>query len=353
MDRSYYLDLAARGLRMPVGAHLVLHERKDAGAVLRDGRLLADVTIETARRFRTPLAVGVMDLTVEKTALVSALGLGREAADTFHFDAAPTPSQCAALASASVFADDPRLRATAESLRCVAREPGLVPVGMCIGPFSLMTKLVADPITPLFLAGTGVTAEEDPEVARVEAVLALALQAVLASVRIQMEAGARLMFVCEPAANSVYLSPRQDRDDGTDAFERYVLAPNRQVRARLVEGGVDLLFHDCGELTPDRIRRLASLDPVILSLGSSVNLWEAAAQVPRTVVLFGNLPSKRFYSDAEITEAEVAGRTRELLERMKAAGHPFILGTECDVLSVPGCEAAIGRKVAAMLNAGT
>jgi hypothetical protein len=35
---------------------------------------------------------------------------------------------------------------------------------------------------------------------------------------------------------------------------------------------------------------------------------------------------------------------------MKKAGHPFIMGTECDVLSVPGHEAIIKRKVDAMIS---
>jgi hypothetical protein len=35
---------------------------------------------------------------------------------------------------------------------------------MAIGPFSLLTKLVADPITANALAGIGVSPEDDPEV---------------------------------------------------------------------------------------------------------------------------------------------------------------------------------------------
>jgi len=35
---------------------------------------------------------------------------------------------------------------------------------MAIGPFSLMTKLMADPIVPIAMAGMGVTGAEDPGV---------------------------------------------------------------------------------------------------------------------------------------------------------------------------------------------
>jgi hypothetical protein len=35
---------------------------------------------------------------------------------------------------------------------------------------------------------------------------------------------------------------------------------------------------------------------------------------------------------------------------MAEVKHSFILGSECDVLSVPGCECTIKAKVAAMLE---
>ena len=43
---------------------------------------------------------------------------------------------------------------------------------------------------------------------------------------------------------------------------------------------------------------------------------------------------------------------RELIEKMREAGHPFILGSECDVLSVPGSEREILAKVDAFMRCG-
>ena len=37
MQPDYYRDLAASGLRMPVGTDLVLHEQPDPEAVMQDG----------------------------------------------------------------------------------------------------------------------------------------------------------------------------------------------------------------------------------------------------------------------------------------------------------------------------
>jgi hypothetical protein len=49
MDRQFYLNLAASGLSMPIGTHLVLHEHSDPGAIVQDGRRLGrEVEIQTS-----------------------------------------------------------------------------------------------------------------------------------------------------------------------------------------------------------------------------------------------------------------------------------------------------------------
>jgi hypothetical protein len=90
--------------------------------------------------------------------------------------------------------------------------------------------------------------------------------------------------------------------------------------------------------------------PAVLSLGSSRRLWEDAAHVPREVVLFGNLPTKHFHSDETLPLDTVRAMTRDLVARMRDTGHPFILGSECDVLHVAGAAETIRRKVDAMLS---
>jgi hypothetical protein len=131
------------------------------------------------------------------------------------------------------------------------------------------------------------------------------------------------------------------------------MEPNRRLAAVMAAHGADLIFHDCGELITEMVRRFATeLRPSILSLGSSRKLWKDAAVVPRDVVLFGNLPTKTFYSDSAMPVEEVIRQTCELSGQMSACEHPHILGSECDVLCVPGAEATIRRKVAAMVNAG-
>lgn len=350
MERAHLLDLARRGLRFPIGADLVLHEQPGHAEILRDGTELGRIVEQAARRYRTPLAFPVMDLMLEKVLLLRALGGIDEAAiPTWHFDEAPDAATCARIVQRLRSAPDPRLCANLGAIRHIATQTDLVPVGMSIGPFSLMSKLLADPITPVYLAGTGLTAADDPEVRLVETVLELATEVVLQVVQAQIEAGAQLVFVAEPAANKVFVSPRQ-LEEGANVFERLPMAANRRVKALLDRHGVGLAFHCCGELVDDMVRAFATLHPVLLSLGSSRDLWHDATLVPDDIVLYGNLPSKQFYSDDLVTAAQVVERGRALRERMAETGHPFILGSECDILSVPGCERQLMAKAMAIVD---
>jgi uroporphyrinogen-III decarboxylase len=347
MSRTIYLDLAAAGLRMPIGTDLVLHEQPDAEAILLDGCRLGRIVECAARRYRTPLAFPLMDLRLEKADLAWRLQIPD--AETWHFPAAPDDAQLRALDETAAAPFAPRNQAHIDAVRYIARETDLVPIGMAIGPFSLMTKLLEDPITPIAMAGMGIAAEDDPGVLAAAGCLEIAEAAVARSVAAQIAAGARAVLICEPAANVVYLSPRQI-EAGSDIFERFVLAPNLRLRDRVAAANADLIFHDCGQLTPAMVREFAHrLHPAILSLGSSRVLWEDAALVPADVVLYGNLPTKSFYSDAAMPVEKVRTLAADLTARMRACGQPHILGSECDVLHVPEAAATIRRKVDAML----
>jgi uroporphyrinogen-III decarboxylase len=343
--REQLLSLAASGLRMPIGTDLVLHEHSDAQAIMLDGERLGKVVETAARRYNTPVAVPLMDLRLEKADLVSAFGIPAVEVDTFHFNEAPEGT----LDPARPFAQ--RNQANIDAVRYIATRTDLLPVGMLIGPFSLTTKLMTDPISAVAMAGGGMTAEEDGSIGILERCLALSEQTVHRSVEAQVRAGAKAVIVCEPAANRVYLSPRQIQS-GSDIFERFVMQPNLRMLSRIRELGAELIFHNCGELTNPMVEQFAQrLHPAMLSLGSSRKLWEDAALVPKDVVLYGNLPTKNFYSDEALPAARVEELTAELLAKMTETGHPYILGSECDVLHVPEAAQKIRNKVELMLRA--
>ncbi|MCX6361809.1 MAG: hypothetical protein NT029_18555 [Armatimonadetes bacterium] len=348
MIRTTYLDLAAAGARLPIGADMVLREQPDPEAVLTDGIRLGAVIEQAARRYRTPLALPLMDLTIEKAELLATQGVDPQSAAGYHYAAAPGGEAIERAASGMSATALTRHAANLGAVRYIAQNTDLTPCGLVIGPFSLMTKLVADPIAAIYMAGLGLTGKDDPEVLLVEQALELAQMAVERSLADQIAAGARLIVIAEPAVNSVYLSPKQLKM-GSDILERFFTRPMKRLRAMLREADVDLFLHDCGELVDPILQALVAMEPHILSLGSSRLLWEDAAKVPDHIVLYGNLPTKRFYAD-DLTEAMVADQSREIVRRIHDTGHPHILGSECDVLSVPGKHAAISGKVTAFME---
>jgi hypothetical protein len=350
-SRSLYLDLAARGLRMPVAADLVLNEEFEPEQVRHNGSALGCVIELAARRWNSPLAISLMDLRLEKLDLLAALGIPTAEAERFHF-AAPLDELVLDTACSDRAAEFcPGSRARDEALSYVASQGDLIPIGMSIGPFSLATRLLADPITAIAMAGTGVEPHLSDDVRLWWQCLRISEAAVARSLRSQLAHGARSILICEPAAGKAFISPRQIKA-GSRLFEQMVMEPNLRLKALLDEAGCSLIFHDCGELTGTMVAAFAHrLHPAVLSLGGSRKLWEDARLVPKDVVLYGNLPSKSFYSDAAMPVKEVARLTRELVANMRACGHPHIVGTECDVLFVPGAQETIRKKVDAMMAA--
>lgn len=333
MTRQFWLDLARRGACFPIATDLDLHEEAEPEAVRADPGRMGAMLARSARRYGIPMAMPLMDLRLDKAALLAPFGWNEQAAETYQFTEIPD-SAPEVMAPAD---------ARAGAIAWLRTNTGLAPVGLAIGPFSLATRLMRDPISAVALAGEGEMG--DPMVRLWEWCLARARAVVRRSLEWQVEAGARTMILCEPAVSSVYLSPRQIKR-GSPIFADYALAPMREVKQLLSESGVSLFLHDCGELTQPVVQAWAAdVHPAVLSLGSSRKLWEDEALVPDDVVMYGNLPSKLFYSDDAMPSEEVARRAAELRERMGAARHPFILGSECDVLHVPDCAERIRRKV--------
>lgn len=348
MDRSFYLELAASGHRAPVAADLVLHEKSDPQAIKHDGARLGAVIAEAARRYDSPLAIPLMDLSVEKQAMLEALQVPAGDIDTYHFGQPPTEDQIEKVKTICNGRSTVRMAANCDATTwIVENHPDLLPIGMSIGPFSLLVKLMEDAIMAVYFTAAGMSDQQEPTVAIARRCLELAEIVITASIRAQIQAGAKAIFVCEPAANVVYLSPHQWE---TGIFQQFVMEPNQRLRQVMREMDCDLILHDCGELTDAMVGELVKLDPAILSLGASRVLWEDARLVPETTVLYGNLPSKQFYSDSIMPRDKVEQLTLELQQKMKQTGRPFILGSECDVLSVQGSETTIKAKVQTMLE---
>lgn len=349
MDRNRFIDLARKDIRVPIGVDMILHKYPDVEAILDNGERMGKILLEAAEFYKSPIVMPHMDLMLEKDHLLALMGVPAADRPAYHFKGCPPADMVAKFKAGITGPLGKRMEARNEAIRHVATHSALVPMGIAIGPFSLMTKLLSDPITPIFLSGSGISGEEDEEVKAVEVCLELALAVVLRAIESQLDAGAKTIVLAEPAANTVYLSPNQI-DQGADIYERFVLTPNMVIRQLIAARGASLIFHDCGELTSSMIKKLNTLHPEVFSFGSPVKLWEAADLVSKDTVLYGNLPSKKFMSDSLITAEQVQEMSRDLAARMRDKGHPFMLGTECDVLCVHEARDVIDRKVHAFLT---
>ena len=107
--------------------------------------------------------------------------MAEEDSDSFHF-AEPIPdADFVRLLSGAGAVLVPGSVARDEALELIAAQDGLMPIGMLIGPFSLVTRLMKDPITAAGLAGGGMTAEDATEVRLLMQCLEVAEKLVLRS----------------------------------------------------------------------------------------------------------------------------------------------------------------------------
>ena len=117
MDRKFYLDLAAKGQRMPIAVHLTLHESPNVSEIELNGKLLAESIIKSAQRYNSPLAVPLMDLALEKDALLALYGTPEEKREKFHFDKTVEPEFVEKVSSAPLVS---RMVATCEAISSIA-----------------------------------------------------------------------------------------------------------------------------------------------------------------------------------------------------------------------------------------
>lgn len=92
------------------------------------------------------------------------------------------------------------------------------------------------------------------------------------------------------------------------------------------------------------------LHPTMFSLGSSRILWQDASPVSPDTVFYCNLPTRRFYSEAALPDAEVRRLTCHLIGQLRACGHPtsWPWNAKSCMWLAPG--ATIRRKVEIMLE---
>lgn len=275
--------------------------------VVTDPQAQFAASVALHERYRTPVVLSAMDLSVEAEAF------GCE----IHTSEHEIPTAVGAVVSKleqaqSLRVPQPGDKRTGVYLETVARLRQLparpLVLAGCIGPFSLAGRLVG------LSEACGLTLT-DPEL--IHLVLEKSTEFLTAYARAFKVAGADGIIMAEPAAG--LLSPR-----GLAEFSAAYVK-------RIVQGVADenftLILHNCAA-------RLVHLPAVLESgtktfhFGAPMDIVAALGKVPPDVVLCGNLdPTAVFHQG---TPETVANRTSELLKATRTHRN-FVISSGCDV----------------------
>lgn len=269
----------------------------------------AQVAASTAmhRRYRTPVVLSAMDLSVEAEAFGAEIVMSDGEIPTVVGRIVTTLNQAQSLRIPGV--GEKRTQVYIDTVRLLGELPSkpLVLAG-CIGPFSLAGRLAGVSET------LGLTLEE-PEL--VHALLERSTRFLTTYVQAFKAAGAHGVIMAEPGAG--LLSPR-----GLSEFSSAYI---KRIVSEVCQDGFSLILHNCAA-------KLLHLPSVLESgatgyhFGSPMDIAGALAKVPPGTMVCGNLdPSAVF---CQSSPAEVAEKTRALIQATRSWSH-FVISSGCDV----------------------
>ncbi|MDD5704855.1 MAG: uroporphyrinogen decarboxylase family protein [Kiritimatiellae bacterium] len=280
---------------------------RSAAEVHHSGQLQFEAIQAIARRYPTAAAVMMMDLSVEAEAFGAPVNFEAQAVPTVSGRAVQDAAGIEALAVPSLAAGR-----VPEALRCaelcaaaISDRPML---GGMIGPFSLACRL-ADTTEMMVMTAL------DPVPAH--HLLEKATAYLLAYARALKASGVSGLLIAEPAAGVI--SPEMN----VEFAVRYV----REIVRAVQDDGFMVVLHNCGK-TVKQIADWLSTGVMALHVGNAVRMTEILPQVPRRILVAGNLDPSGLFKNG--TPAMVRAATRELLESM--AGFPnFVISSGCDI----------------------
>jgi uroporphyrinogen decarboxylase len=300
--------------RVPVMAQVFGHAATLAGVALdeyvRDGALLARCQIHALERYGYDAVFALMDVGVETEAIGSTL--------TYRANQYPFV-QSYALAGAADLSDlavpdpwragrMPELLKAARILRQAVGHEVLV-VGCVVGPMTLVTQLLG-------IARALYLAIDQPE--RFAQLLDFAAEVVIRFGLAQMEAGAHLPIVFDPASSPEVIP--------ASFYREFVLPQLTRVFAAFKQAGSAVNWlHTAGMVAP-----ILPLYPragvELANIDFCVDPQQAIQALPQTC-LDGNLKPLAF---VEGTPAEIAAESSRLLQLFAGRGG-FILSSGCEI----------------------
>ena len=300
--------------RVPVIAQVFGHAATLAGVSLehyvRDGEILARCQLAAWERYGYDAVFAVMDVSVETEACGSLLGYRKHQYPVVQRHAFSPESD----GDASPLPDPQRAGRMPEILKALGilrRELGsdVLVVGCVLGPFTLAAQLLGLETT-LYLA------IDDPP--RLERLMDFATEVIIGYGRAQLQTGAHLSMVFDPAASPAVVPA---------AFVREFELPRLQrvFRALADAGATANWLHIAGPVQ-SILPNYARAEVQIANFDYCVNIAEARDLLPATC-LDGNIKSLSF---VQASPADIEAESRELLHAACGRGG-FILSSGCEI----------------------
>jgi MtaA/CmuA family methyltransferase len=279
------------------------------GSTVRSNMLDPLVKAESACRLHVELGTDAVfhvgDVVVEAEAMGAPVLLPEDAPPEITAPILTDRGGLCALAVADIL-DSARAMVTVDCIRILAeRLPDSLVLGQVTGPLTVAGGLMGYE-TMLRLVIT--------DRRFVESVLGLCTQVIVRFARLQMEAGAKMLWVGEPMGAVV--SPRVFADLSAPRL-REILAVSPHWN----------ILHVCGDTTP-HVEALAATGARVLSLDNAVVLPDVARRVPPDVVVMGNVDPVRVLKQGSVET--VTRAVGDLLDAMEPFDN-YILSSGCSM----------------------
>lgn len=266
-----------------------------------------DASVALHRRYRTPVVLSAMDLSVEAEAFGCPIQMTEHEIPTAIGHLAATVAEAQSLAVPTP--GDKRTNVYLETvvkLRQLPNQPFVL--AECIGPFSLAGRLVG-------LSEACELTLTDPDLMHL--LLEKSTEFLMAYAQAFKSAGADGLIMAEPAAG--LLSPR--------GFLIFSSAYVKQIVAATDDDQFAVILHNCAAKL---VHLPAALETgaKIFHFGAPMDIVRALAKVPADMVLCGNLDPVSVFLQS--SPADVAARTAQLLTATRANCN-FVISSGCDV----------------------
>ena len=293
---------------MPIAVHpgLALTGAKVRDAVT-NAQAQFDASVALHERFKTPVVMSAMDLSVEADAFGCEINLPENEVPTVLSKLVTSPEQGRVLPIPKP--GDKRTGVYLETVSRLCKMPARPTVlAGCIGPFSLASRLVG-------MSEACSLTITDPD--WMHLMLDKAAQFLSAYAQAFKGVGADGILMAEPGAG--LLSPKSLAEFSSPYIRRIVSA--------VVDGRFELILHNCAAKLVHLPATIES-GAKILHFGAPMDLPAALAKVPNDVILCGNLDPTRVFLHSKPDEVIVE---TQALAKATQGFRNYVISSGCDV----------------------